>query len=68
MSISFGEMIPRDITEIKMKMPITRNLTHHQQNLHKLNNVENEQVSSSSMKTFEKKISIADIRAFFKNR
>lgn len=67
MAISFGDMIPRDITAIKMKIPITRNLEHYQQNLLEFNNTAHLQASSSIQKS-EEKLSIADIRAIFKNR
>ncbi|MCL5272839.1 MAG: hypothetical protein M1486_06000 [Gammaproteobacteria bacterium] len=67
MAVSFANMLPRDITAIKMKMPITRNLEHHQKSLHGFNNTIHTQASSFNIEKSEEKLSIADVRAIFKN-
>ncbi|MDD2266164.1 hypothetical protein [Sulfuricurvum sp.] len=78
MSITFGQMVPREITTIKTKMPITHSIEHYQKNIQELNTLSNSGRGSkkfgfSSLKHSETSAadlsetpSISDIRKLFR--
>lgn len=64
MATLFGQMAPREITAIKMKMPITKNYDHFHQQMQALQ----ENPPHRAAHNRPQEITIADIRAIFQPR
>ncbi len=67
MSIQFGQMASQEITEIKIKMPITKSFEHHQRHLQQLQAPLNSNDFSYPIHK-SKETTIGEIRAIFHSK